>query len=233
MAVYAAMIDSMDQNIGRIMKALQDTGTDQDTLVLFLSDNGGCAEEPGGRNTQAIPGPGQYYTAVGPSWGWAQNAPFRRYKSWVHEGGISAPLIARWPATVKANVITNQVGHLIDFMPTFMEMADASYPREFKGNAILPLEGKSLLPILQGKERVAHETLCWYWSGNRAIRQGKWKCVWDKLVREWELYDVVADRTETRNLAKQDPRRTEAMANAWTAWAKRTGVTNKKKKSKD
>ena len=232
MAVYAAMIDSMDQNIGRIMKALQDSGVDQDTLVLFLSDNGGCAEEPGGRNTQAIPGPGQYYTAVGPSWGWAQNAPFRRYKSWVHEGGISTPLIARWPATVKPGTMTNQVGHLIDFMPTFMEMAGAEYPQEFNGQAIIPLEGKSLLPIFQGKQRVAHQTLCWEWSGNRAIRQGKWKCVWDKLVQEWELYDVVADRTETRDLAKQDPERTKAMVAAWYAWAKQTGASTKNKKLK-
>jgi len=232
MAVYAAMIDCMDQNIGRILKTLADEGIEENTLVMFLSDNGGCAEEPGGRNPKAVPGPKQYYTAVGPAWGWAQNAPFRRYKSWVHEGGISTPLIARWPKTVKPNTLTSQVGHLIDFMPTFMEMAGATYPKQVKGENILPLEGKSLVPVLRGKTRTPHETLCWEWSGNRAIRQGKWKCVWDKLVREWELYDVVADRTETRNLAQQDPERMKAMAAAWTQWARDTGVIKQKKASR-
>ena len=113
-----------------------------------------------------------------------------------------------------------------------MEMAGATYPKQVKGENILPLEGKSLVPVFQGKTRIPHETLCWEWSGNRAIRQGKWKCVWDKLVGQWELYDVVADRTETQDLAQQDPERTEAMAAAWTKWARDTGALKQKKSSK-
>jgi len=227
MAVYAAMIDSMDQNIGRLMQTLKETGVDDNTLVLFLSDNGGCAEEPGGRNTNAIPGPKEYYTAVGPAWGWAQNAPFCRYKSWVHEGGISTPLIARWPVKIQPNTMTNQVGHLIDFMATCADLGQATYPTEYNGQPILPLEGRTLTPILLGKERTPHEQLCWEWSGNRAVRQGKWKCVWDSRIKQWELYDMQADRTETNNLAKTMPDRTEKMAEAWFAWAKETGARTK------
>ncbi|MCH8217040.1 MAG: arylsulfatase [Planctomycetes bacterium] len=224
MAVYAAMIDSMDQNIGRLMKALRDLEVDQNTIVMFLSDNGGCAEEPGGRDPkQRNPGPGDDYVAVGPSWGWAQNAPFRRYKSWVHEGGICTPFIVRWPGHVQAGTIIRQVGHIIDLMPTCLEVAGGKYPKTYKGNRILPVEGRSLVPVLEGKTRPEPDYLAWEWSGNRAYREGQWKVVWDKLVEKWELYDIPVDRTETRNLAGEHPERTEAMAAKWTAWAKRMG----------
>ncbi|MCH7920813.1 MAG: arylsulfatase [Planctomycetes bacterium] len=224
MAVYAAMIDSMDQNIGRLMKALRDLEVDQNTIVMFLSDNGGCAEEPGGRDPkQRNPGPGDDYVAVGPSWGWAQNAPFRRYKSWVHEGGICTPFIVRWPGHVQAGTINRQVGHIIDLMPTFLEVAGGKYPKTYNGNKILPVEGRSLVPVLEGKTRPQPDYLAWEWSGNRAYREGQWKVVWDKLVEKWELYDIPVDRTETRNLAAEHPDRTEAMAAKWTAWAKRMG----------
>ena len=224
MAVYAAMIDSMDHNIGRLMKALRDLEVDQNTIVMFLSDNGGCAEEPGGRDPkQRNPGPGDDYVAVGPSWGWAQNAPFRRYKSWVHEGGICTPFIVRWPGHVQAGTINRQVGHIIDLMPTFLEVAGGKYPKTYNGNKILPVEGRSLVPVLEGKTRPQPDYLAWEWSGNRAYREGQWKVVWDKLVEKWELYDIPVDRTETRNLAAEHPDRTEAMAAKWTAWAKRMG----------
>ena len=224
MATYAAMIDSMDQNIGRILAALEETGTADNTIVMFLSDNGGCAEEPGGRNPKLIPGPKEFYTAVGPAWGWAQNAPFRRYKSRCHEGGIATPLVVRWPATIKPGSMTAQPGHLIDFMATFVDLGEATYPSEFNGEEIIPLEGKSLAPIFRGQQREGHDQLCWEWSGSRAIRQGDWKCVWDKGAKQWELYDLAADRTETNNLASDLPERVEAMSTDWIAWAKQTGV---------
>ncbi|MEQ8789694.1 MAG: arylsulfatase [Pirellulaceae bacterium] len=226
MAVYAAMIDCMDQNIGRLLKSLDEAGAADNTVVLFLSDNGGCAEEPGGRNTSFTPGPKEYYTAVGPAWGWAQNTPFRRYKSWVNEGGISTPLIVRWPKAVEPGEITHQVGHLIDFMPTFLELAGGEYPAKYDGQEILPMEGRSLVEVFRGKQRKPHEQLCWEWSGNRAIRQGKWKAVWDKLIqpRRWQLYDLEADRTEMHDLSQEMPERTEQLATDWYAWAKRTGV---------
>ena len=223
MAVYAAMIDSMDRNIGRILAALDEQGVAKNTLLMFLSDNGGCAEEPGGRNTDAIPGPREFYTAVGPAWGWAQNAPFRRYKSWVHEGGISTPFIARWPGVVKPDTMTDQVAHLVDLMATCADIGAAPYPESYAGHDLLPLEGISLAPVLRGQTRVGHESLYWEWSGNRAVRQGKWKLVWDKLVKKWELYDLAADRTEINNLADTHPDRATLMAKDWFAWADRTG----------
>jgi arylsulfatase len=225
MAVYAAMIDSMDQNIGRLMMALEKAGAEDNTLVLFLSDNGGCSEEPGGRDpSERTPGPGNDYVAVGPAWGWAQNAPFRRYKSWVHEGGITTPLIAWWPGKVPAKSWCREPAHIIDFMPTFLELAGSAYPATFRGHEILPLEGKSMLPLLQGRVRQPHDRLFWEWSGNRAIREGDMKLVWDKGVKNWELYDLAKDRTETSNLANQQPARVEAMSAAWATWAERTGL---------
>ena len=224
MAVYAAMIDSMDQGIGRILQALDDTGTAENTLVFFLSDNGGCAENPGGTVTTRTPGPKENYVACGRPWAYAQNTPFRRYKTWMHEGGIATPLIVRWPKRVKPGILTRQVGHIIDFMPTIAELAGAEYPARFKGHDIIPVEGLSLVPILNGETRAGHETLCWEFARNRAVRQGKWKVVWDKVFRQWELYDLEADRTETTDLAAKHPDRTRQMSEEWYAWAQRTGL---------
>jgi len=225
MAVYAAMVDSVDQNIGRLLQALKELKVDDNTLICFLSDNGGCAEEPGGRNPEERnAGPVDDYVAVGPSWGWAQNAPFRRHKSWLQEGGANTPMIAWWPGKVKAGSITEQTGHIVDFMATFIEMADATYPKKRNGEAILPLEGKSLLPVFNGGKRPGHGYMAWEWSGNKAYREGDMKVVWDKLVKEWELYDLSTDRTESVNLATSQPETTHRLVKAWHDWAARTGT---------
>jgi arylsulfatase A-like enzyme len=224
MAVYAAMIDSMDQGIGRIMRQLKAAGIADNTLVMFLSDNGGCAEIPGGENPKLIPGPKEYYTTCGPGWAYAQNTPFRRYKQWVHEGGISTPLIVHWPGRVQPNSLTNDVGHIIDLLPTCADVVGANYPETYNGSTIIPVEGLTLLPIFEGNTRTGHDTLYWEWSGNRAVRQGKWKLSWDKKVKQWELYDLVADRTETNDLAKKHPQRVERLSQKWITWAKDTGV---------
>ena len=224
MAVYAAMIDTMDQNIGRLLSSLEERGLIENTLIMFLSDNGGCAEEPGGRDpAKRNPGPEGDYVSVGPAWGWAQNAPFRRYKQWTHEGGICTPLIVHWPGKVSPGTITRQPGHIIDILPTCLELAAGNYPREFGGNMILPTEGKSLVPILFGGERTPHEQLCWEWNGSAAIRQGRWKAVWDKLIKRWELYDLDRDRTETTDLAVGQTALVGKMATDFNRWAKRTG----------
>ena len=157
-------------------------------------------------------------------WAYAQNTPFRRYKSWVHEGGISTPLIVRWPGVVKPNSITHQVGHIIDWLPTCADLAGAEYPKERNGNAIDPVDGLTLRPILEGKSRPGHKTLYWEWSGNRAVREGKWKLCWDRKVKHWELYDLVADRTETTDLAQRHPDRVAALSGKWFAWAEKTGL---------
>ena len=230
MEVYAAMVDRSGSGIGRVLETLEQCGVAEDTVVFFLSDNGGCASWP--RNeagfeeyNRDIPvGDARGYEFVGPGWGWAQNAPFRRHKVWTYEGGIATPLIVRWPGVVARGAITAQPGHVVDFMPTLTDLAGASYPTTFGGEAILPFEGKSLLPILRGSQRQPHETLCWALFSNRAIRQGDWKLVWGASDKRWELYDLAGDRTETHDLAAKHPERVKQMAAAWQYWARNCEV---------
>ena len=227
MEVYAAMIDNVDQNIGRILSAIKKSGEENNTLVLFLSDNGSCAESPGGENNIAhIPGPREYYSHVGPSWAYAQNAPFRRYKSRMHEGGIATPLIAYWPGIIPKNSLTNQVGHIIDLLPTFLEIGCGSYPTKYNGNSILPAEGISLLSILKSPSKTItrKEPLYWFFSGSRAIREGDWKLVWDKNVKKWELYNLTNDRTEMHDLAEKKPVLVKRLRTQWEKWAQKTDV---------
>ena len=231
MEVYAAMVDRMDQGIGRVLKSLDDAGVAENTIVLFLSDNGGCASWPvrnynGFREyNKGVPvGDARGYEFVGKGWGWAQNVPFRRHKTWCYEGGIGTPMIVRWPNHVAEGAITHQVGHIVDFMPTFLELAGGKYPTEFGGEKILPVEGKSLVPILNGAERDPHESLSWALMGNRAIRQGDWKLVWGASDKQWELYDLSVDRSETNDLAKEQPERVKTMAEEWDSWAKTVEV---------
>ena len=230
MEVYAAMIDSVDQNIGRLLRSLDELGVADNTLILFLADNGGCAETPGGNDPNQVPGPKEFYSHVGPGWATASNTPFRRYKQYCHEGGIATPLVARWPRAIKPGVRTDQVGHIIDFLPTFIDMAKAEYPKahpKFRGETI-SLDGKSLLPVLQGRERAPHEHLYWHWSSNRAVRKGDWKLAWDKHARTWELYDLSSDRTEAHDLAVKHPSLVVELTDKWNAWARKTGVKVKK-----
>ncbi len=224
MAVYAAMVDRMDQGIGRILNALEATGELDKTVILFLSDNGGCAETPGGEDPAQIPGPEPYYTHCGPGWAFAQNTPFRRYKSWAHEGGIATPFIVRWPGMVSDGAITDEVGHIIDIMPTLCELAGIEYPTTFEGKNLLPVEGISLFPVFKGETRKGHKALYWEWSGNRAVRVGDWKLCYDRKKRQWELYNVGTDRTEMNNLADRHPDRVAEMVSAWESWAILTGL---------
>jgi arylsulfatase A-like enzyme len=225
MAVYAAMVDRMDQDIGRLLQTLKELNLETNTLVIFLSDNGSSSEEAGGRMTSQLAGPKSSYMNVGPGWAWAHNTPFRLYKTWVHEGGIATPFIVRWPGVVKPNTLTHQVGHIIDVLPTCLEVAGAKYPREFKGNAILPVDGRSLLPLFRGKEVPPPDLLFWEQDGNRAVRQGRWKLVWDVEVKRWELYDLEADRTETKDLVAKFPGKVTELAAAYDRWAKATNHT--------
>ena len=227
METYAAMVDRMDRGIGRVLSALEDSGAADDTVIMFLSDNGGCASwprpesEPGFQEyNRGIPvGDRRGYEFVGKGWGWAQNAPFRQFKTWCYEGGIATPMIVRWPATVASGTITHQVGHIIDLMPTLLELAESEYPTEYNGNTLLPVEGRSLVSIFQGQQRQGHNSLSWELYGNRAIRQGDWKLVWGASEKNWELYDLGTDGSETHNLATQFPKRVTAMARDWAEWA--------------
>ena len=225
MAVYAAMVDRMDQNIGRVLQTLKELNRETNTIVIFLSDNGSSGEEAGGRNTAESAGPKSSYMNVGPGWAYAHNTPFRRYKLWVHEGGISTPFIVRWPGVIKPNTFTHQVGHIIDVLPTCLELARAGYPREFKGQEILPVEGRSLVPAFKGQEVPPPELMFWEQDGNRAVRQGKWKLVWDDELKRWELYDMEVDRTETKDLVAKFPAKVKELSAAYDRWAKATGHT--------
>lgn len=236
MEVYAAMVDSMDQGIGRVMAALEASGVAENTLVMFLSDNGGCASHVGydDPEVQRIyreyndgeAGSVDTFEYVGPGWGWAQNSPFRRYKVWTYEGGIATPMIAHWPGQVEAGSITSAISHVVDFMPTLMELGDAKYPLQRDGVEVLLPEGESFLRVLTGEDDSAAEkvrTICWGLYGNRAVRQGKWKMVWGTTARKWELYNLKVDRTETTNLIGRHPNQARRMEQAWLRWAKRTG----------
>ncbi|MCB1237363.1 MAG: sulfatase-like hydrolase/transferase, partial [Verrucomicrobiae bacterium] len=228
MEVYAAMIDRMDWNIGRILALLDELGIEKNTLVLFLADNGGCSETPGGNDPKQMPGPKEFYSHVGPNWAYAQNTPFRRYKSHTHEGGISTPFLARWPGKIAAGSRSEQVGHIIDFMPTFLEAAGGDFPRTRAGEPLLLPEGVSLLPVLTGAAETVERPapLFWHWSGNRAVRDGDLKLVWEKAKdgRKWELYDLSKDRTETNDLAAAQPAKVDLLARRWIAWARLTDV---------
>jgi arylsulfatase A-like enzyme len=223
MEVYAAMVDSMDQGIGRVLDALDRTGVANNTLVMFLSDNGGCAGFADHEDAE-LPGSINTFDYVAQGWGWAQNAPFRRYKTWTHEGGIATPMIARWPGVTQPGSRTHQVGHVVDFMPTLLDVTGAAYPEKRNGVAVLPPDGLSLLPVLEGKARAGHKSLCWYLYGNRAVRQGKWKLVWGDNTRQWELFDLESDRTETDDLTARYPGRVKQMQSDWQRWAKATRV---------
>jgi arylsulfatase len=243
MEVYAAMVDSLDQNVGRILDALRATGQDRNTLVLFLADNGGCAEELGpnasglhvpqkthkgelvrrGNNPSVTPGAEDTYQSYGVPWANVSNTPFRLYKNWVHEGGISSPLIARWPGKIKPGGITHETGHLIDLMSTCVDLSGAKYPAERNGSAVIPMEGVSLKPAFLGGKLNRRSPIFWEHEGNRAIREGRWKLV-ARFPGTWELYDIETDRTERTNLADKYPDRVQSMSAAWSRWAERANV---------
>ena len=228
MAVYAAQIERMDYGIGQVLEKITEVGAEKNTLVMFLSDNGGCAEGgPVGfdnRKNGLPPGGIDSYMSYGLSWANASNTPFRRYKHWVHEGGIATPLIAYWPAVIKnAGSLTHQPAHIIDIMATCLDIAGIEYPKTYKGRDLIPLEGKSLLPVFKGKERDGHEAIYWEHEGNRAVRQGKWKLV-VAHNGPWELYDLVEDRTELNNLADKYPQKLELLKEMYESWAKRCDV---------
>lgn len=243
MAVYAAQVDRMDQNVGKILSKLKEKGAEDNTLVLFLSDNGGCAEILGpkagpldspvtldgktvrkGNDPSVMPGGDDTYESYATPWANASNTPFRLYKHWVHEGGTSTPLIARWPSAMKGKSSWNrQPGHLIDIMATCLDVSGATYPKSVKGQAVPPFEGISLAPTFYGRKRPELKAIYWEHEGNRAILQGKWKLV-SRYSEDWELYDLEADRTEVHNLISHQPGRAKNMEIMWNSWAKRCNV---------
>ena len=220
MEVFAAMVDVLDASVGRIVTYLKENNLYDNTLILFCSDNGACPfERTRGRNLQPWD-PASYWT-YDASWAHVGNTPFRLYKQNQHEGGISSPCIAHWSNGLKtsAGSICRQPAHLIDLMATFVDLSHGDYPSKVGDRNIDPLEGKSLLPIFEGKERQPHETLYFHFGTDRALRQGAWKLVSAKGGR-WELYNLDHDRTELNDLASQYPDRVKTMADKWFTMAR-------------
>ena len=222
MAIYAAQIDRMDQGIGRILGKLREIGAQDDTLVLFLSDNGACMEDC--KDYPGVPGAKNSCESYGLAWANACNTPYRLFKGWLHEGGILTPLIVSWPAVIRQAGVTRQVGHVIDLMATCLDAAGLDYPRTYKGRPISTLDGKSLLPIFRGGKRKGHDVLFWEQQrGMRAARRGKWKLV-AREYGDWELYDLESDGTELNDLAANFPDRVKELAAKYDRWAARCGV---------
>ena len=217
MSVHAAMVHRMDIEIGRVLDQLKAMGALENTLVIFLSDNGASAEQlvhGGGNDISAAVGSEQSYLCLGPGWANVANTPFRLYKTWNHEGGIATPLIVNWPAGIKAhNEWRTNPGHLIDLVPTVLDLVGGTRPATVAGMAVPPLLGKSLVPVFTKDGSVTHDFLWWNHVGRRAIRIGDWKLV--ALSTSWELYDMSNDRSETKNLADKYPEKVEEMKKAW------------------
>ena len=220
MEVFAAMVDVLDENVGRLVDKLKKMDVYDNTLILFCSDNGACPFERT-RGRYLKPWDPESYWTYDASWAHAGNTPFRLYKQNQHEGGISSPMIAHWPAGMKVEggQITRQPAHLIDFMATFLDVADAKYPKKIGDRKVDPLQGKSLAPTFAGLEREPHETLYFHFGSDRALRQGPWKLVSAKLGR-WELYNLDDDRTELNDLSAQHPERVASMSKLWFTMAK-------------
>ena len=225
MEVYAAMVDRMDQGIGRMLSTLRELQIDGNTLVIFFSDNGGCASHSSKAAQQAYHagkpiGDKDSYILCGPGWATAQSSPFRRYKTWTYEGGISTPMIVRWPGRVKPGSLARYVTHTVDLMPTLIEVSGAHYPARIRDEESLPLVGQSLVSILTATGQQQPRELGWELYGSRAYRHGRWKIVWGVSTQVWELYDMVEDRTETNNLAAQRPDLVQKLSAAWQDWAR-------------
>lgn len=268
METYAAMIDIMDQGIGRVIKQLKASGQYENTLIFFLQDNGACAEiigsgeirplAPNPNNVRKLgpdsliysnrpvttrdgklvmqgkklmAGPADTYISYMQEWANVSNTPLRMYKHYMHEGGISTPLIVHWPAGLRAKgEMRNQPGHEMDIMPTILDITKTAYPKTYNGKEITPVEGKSMVPTFTN-ETVKREAIFWDHEMNRAVRMGKWKLVSEADLKgktykshPWELYDISVDRSELNDLAAQHPDLVKKMSDMWDAYAKRTNI---------
>ena len=220
MAIHAAMVDRMDQEIGRVLAQIKTMGAFDNTIILFLSDNGASAEmmvRGDGHDQSAPPGSAQTFLCLGPGFSSLANTPFRRHKTWVHEGGITTPLIVHWPQGIAARgELRHTPSHLIDIVPTLLELVGGKRPETVNGEAVPTPPGKSLVPALAKDVTIPHDYLWWEHEANRALRVGDWKIVAAGDDSPWELYDLSTDRCESHDLATAQPDRVKDMAALWT-----------------
>lgn len=221
MAVHAAMIDRMDQEIGRVLQKVREMNAWDDTVIFFASDNGASAEQiirGDGHTPGAVPGSAQSYLGLGPGWSTVSNTPFRRHKSWNHEGGTSTPLIAHWPRGIVARgELRHAPGHLVDVAPTLLELAGVAAPATWNGQPRPPLPGRSLIPIFAKDTAVPHDAIYFRHTENRGLRLHDWKIVAAGKNAPWELYDLTRDRAESHNLAETHPDKLQELVGIWTA----------------
>lgn len=219
MALHAAMIDRMDREIGRVLDQLQAMNALDNTLIFFLSDNGASAEimvRDDGHDPKAIPGSAATYLCLGPGWSTTANTPFRRHKTWVHEGGIATPLIVHWPKGIAARgELRRNPGHVVDLAPTILEVAGAKTFAKWNGEPVPSAPGLSLKPVFSQDNTVKHDYLWWYHEGNRALRVGNWKLVAAGEDGPWELYNLENDRAETNNLIDARPEKARELEEIW------------------
>lgn len=244
MEVYATQLWLMDQEIGRIVEVLDKNEVLDNTLILFLSDNGGCAEEitmgwynfvsrltGGGRTStgdtihisnrpDVMPGPENTFQSVGLNWANLQNTPFRMYKRSTEEGGIATPLIVHWPKGIqRPGEIIRTPAYLPDLMPTILAAAGQTYPQEYQGNSILPVQGLNLFPLIKQNEQAPDRKMYWEHLSNKAIRDGDWKLVYSRTLGKWQLFNLREDPVEEKDLAAQFPETVHRLQEAWTQWA--------------
>jgi arylsulfatase A-like enzyme len=245
MAVHAAMIDRMDQTIGKLLKKLEEKGELDNTLIFFLSDNGTSPERPSRygpgfdragstRSGQTVafpvdkdvlPGPQTVMSGIGPEWASVGNTPFRYFKAKLHEGGMATPFIVHWPDQIKnKGEVSRHPAHVMDIMATCLEVAGATYPDTFDGRAITPTTGRSFLGALLNETTKPHEVIFWEHLGAAALRQGDWKLVRPGQKASWELYNLASDKTEVNNLAETNPEKVKEMALAWEEMAQKQNV---------
>ena len=243
MAVYAAMVDRMDQSIGRVLHTLDRLGQRDNTLVMFLSDNGGCAEfmaEDGwaqfypdrhndgrkillGNRPNLQPGGPLTFMSYDLPWANVSNAPFRSFKHWVHEGGISTPLVVQWPSRIQQPVVGHAACHVVDILPTILEATGTLAHHEIDGLTVQRPEGENLLPLLQGRDWQREQPIFWEHEGNCAVRAGNLKLV-RKFNTPWELYDMEVDRTELNDLAPANPELVRRLEKHYRSWSQVAGV---------
>ncbi len=218
MEVYAAMIDRMDQNIGRLLAKLKEIGKDENTLILFVSDNGASAEIPDIKDDYGEIGTMTRYSSLGGDWANVANTPFRFYKNYSYEGGINTPFIAYWPEKISPNSFTKFPGHFIDIMSTLVDISGAEYPTEYNNQKITPMQGQSLLPVFKGQNIKRDKPLFWEWKKGQAVYSEGFKIVRNGLDQRWDLYNIKSDPVETTNLANDNPEKVKEIEQLFKNW---------------